>query len=355
MEPRSNIFFDPDEHPEDTLKSFEEFISVFSLRYEAQYPDPPKVSLESAIQRWKIANTTDVKQTPTPSIDQYDSICAEWKEKDKVKKLLGMFSSHKLYEDWCIAEPNENVRLNANWTEFVEAIKAYYRPTENQTLKHFHFRTVNQLPEESFPRFCSRVEAEAKHCRFKCDYQNCNAEETAIRDQILIGTTNSDVRDEALKQSWGLSELRTEGMKMESAARSGAQISNEQILNKVGKVKFQNKKTNQVPITCYNCGNKVSGNISKHKLQCPAKSHTCNKCQKKGHYEKVCRNKSVNLMTTKESGPMNTEAKEDEVIDEDLYSVNLFRIRTSTDKSKPQLKKCKTSDFTVQSCGKQPP
>ena len=45
---------------------------------------------------------------------------------------------------------------------------------------------------------------------------------------------------------------------------------------------------------------------------------------------------------------MNTEAKEDEVIDEDLYSVNLFRIRTSTDKSKPQLKKCKTSDFTVQ-------
>ena len=259
-----------------------------------------------------------------------------------------MFSSQKLYEDWCIAEPNENVRLNANWTEFVEAIKAYYRPTENQTLKHFHFRTVNQLPEESFPRFCSRVEAEAKHCRFKCDYQNCNAEETAIRDQILIGTTNSDVRDEALKQSWGLSELRTEGMKMESAARSGAQISNEQILNKVGKVKFQNKKTNQVPITCYNCGNKVSGNISKHKLQCPAKNHTCNKCQKKGHYEKVCRNKSVNLMTTKESGPMNTEAKEDEVIDEDLYSVNLFRIRTSTDKSKPQLKNCKTSDFTVQ-------
>ena len=63
MEPRSNIFFDPDEHPEDTLKAFEEFIKVFSLRYEAQYPDPPKVSLESAIQRWKVVNTTEQNKT----------------------------------------------------------------------------------------------------------------------------------------------------------------------------------------------------------------------------------------------------------------------------------------------------
>ena len=135
MEPRSNIFFDPDEHPEDTLKAFEEFIKVFSLRYEAQYPDPPKVSLESAIQRWKVVNTTEQNKTPTPSVDEYDKICIEWKEKDKVKKLLGLFSSHKLYEDWCIAEPSESVRLNAKWPEFVEAIKAYYRPTENQPLE----------------------------------------------------------------------------------------------------------------------------------------------------------------------------------------------------------------------------
>ena len=91
MEPRSNIFFDPDEHPEDTLKAFEEFIKVFSLRYDAQYPDPPKVSLESAIQRWKVMNITEQNKAPTPSVEQYDKICIEWKEKDKVKKLLGIF------------------------------------------------------------------------------------------------------------------------------------------------------------------------------------------------------------------------------------------------------------------------
>ena len=40
--PRFTVYFDPDEHPEDTLKAFEEFIKKFSLRYEAQFPDPQK-------------------------------------------------------------------------------------------------------------------------------------------------------------------------------------------------------------------------------------------------------------------------------------------------------------------------
>ena len=138
-EPRSNqVFFDPDHHPEDTLKAFEDFIQIFQLRYEAQYPDPPKVSLEAALQRWKVTHATEEDPSPKPTVDQYDKIGMEWQDKDRVKKLLGMFSSHKLYEDWCVAEPDESKRLNARWPEFIKAIKTYYKPTENQTLKHFH-------------------------------------------------------------------------------------------------------------------------------------------------------------------------------------------------------------------------
>jgi len=59
-EPRyaTQLYLDPDQHPEDTLKSFEEFTQVFELRYVAQYPDPPKVSMDAAIARWKFANAT---------------------------------------------------------------------------------------------------------------------------------------------------------------------------------------------------------------------------------------------------------------------------------------------------------
>jgi hypothetical protein len=41
-EASQQLFFDPDKHPEDTLKAFQEFIQTFELRYHAQYPDPPK-------------------------------------------------------------------------------------------------------------------------------------------------------------------------------------------------------------------------------------------------------------------------------------------------------------------------
>ena len=260
-----------------------------------------------------------------------------------------MFSSHKLYEDWCVAQPDEEERSNARWPEFVESMRKYYKPTENLTLKHFNFRTLTQQSDETFPRFCNRVEAEAKHCSFKCTSDTCTSENVAVRDQIIIGTSDTDIRDEALKQSWDLKQLRHEGMKMESAARSGAQISGDgnNPLNKIGKYSFANMKSqNQTPskkkqpITCYNCGSKVPGSILKHKENCSAKSHKCKNCQKEGHFEKVCRSKPVKQI---DSGDIDTEQKHEE----ETYNINLFRIKATKDYVKPQLRANK-SDFNVQ-------
>ena len=77
--------------------------------------------MEAAIQQWKITSATADNSSPTPDVEHYDKITLEWKEKDNVKKLLGMFSSHRLYEDWCVAEPDEGVRLNARWPAYVKA------------------------------------------------------------------------------------------------------------------------------------------------------------------------------------------------------------------------------------------
>merc|ERR1712240_341964 len=96
---KHQLYFDPNEHPEHTLKAFEEFIKIFELRYNAQYPDPPKVSMDAAIERWKVANTTHDNPNPKPNLDQYDQVRDDWRSKDKVAKLLGMFSSDRLYSD----------------------------------------------------------------------------------------------------------------------------------------------------------------------------------------------------------------------------------------------------------------
>ena len=83
-EARLRLFFDPDDHPENTLKSFQEFIQRFELRYHALYPDPPKLSLQAAIERWKIMEATPENPSPKPILEQFDNLCEHTKASDKV-------------------------------------------------------------------------------------------------------------------------------------------------------------------------------------------------------------------------------------------------------------------------------
>ena len=227
-QPQSHsLFFDPSNHPDDTLKAFTEFTKTFQLRYAAQFPDPPKVSLDSALQRWKIANTTEALPDPRPTLQQYDEVVANWQSKDKVAKFLGMFSSTNFYNDWLAAQPDENLRNNAGWTELVTYMTENYKPTENLTLKNYHFRSLAQESGQTFAAFCNHVEKEAKHCSFKCHHGDCTAESTAVRNQIVYGTTNDKIHEEAFIKSWDLATLRKEGMRMESASKSAAELAGE--------------------------------------------------------------------------------------------------------------------------------
>ena len=173
-EPRSPqcLYFDPDEHPEDTLKVFNEFCDSFTLRYNALYPDPPKVSMDSAIARWKVETATQEAPDPRPTVAQYDGIRDTWRSHDKVHKFLGLFSSKRFYNDWTAAQPDEALRNNATWQQFMKYVREFYKPTENPTLKNFHFREIQQSPKETFTAFANRVALEAGHCSFKCRHDD---------------------------------------------------------------------------------------------------------------------------------------------------------------------------------------
>ena len=337
-EARSRLYFDPDEHPENTLKAFQQFIQRFQLRYDAMYPDPPKVSLEAAVERWKIMETTQQNPTPKPTLEQFDEICEQTKSCDKVAKFLGMYSSSRLYTDWCMAAPDEKKRKKVSWEVFVTVLSAYYKPTENITLKHYHFRTNNQKEGETFIAFCNRVLIEAKHCNFKCSSADCTAEDTAIRDQIIIGMKDNYIRQEALKRSWDLLTLRQEGMKIESATRGGAEIAGEDVY-KMGTYSYKslrNKRKDEshpdsssrkeTTITCYNCGNKANVPIRTHKINCPARTSKCYNCQRVGHFSKCCKStKDLRKVDEHNDGTDNDVTD----LQDKIYNVNLFRVTTS--------------------------
>ena len=122
------LYFDPDQHPEETLKAFDEFVKDYVRWYDANYPDPPKVSMDSAIQRWKLENAN-----AEPTVAQFDVIKAAWQTKDKVKKFIGLHSSRRFFSDWEAAEPNETTCANVTWKDFVTNMQTYYKPTENIT------------------------------------------------------------------------------------------------------------------------------------------------------------------------------------------------------------------------------
>ena len=146
-----------------------------------------------------------------------------------MSKFLRIYSSKRLYTDRCMAALEQKTRKNAQWKDFVETMSAFYKPTENITLKHFHFRSNIQKDGEMFIAFCNRVLLEAKHYNFKCTAESCTAEDTAVQDQTIIGLKSNNICQEALKKSWDLDTLRREGMKMKSATRGGAEINGEDI------------------------------------------------------------------------------------------------------------------------------
>ena len=67
-----------------------EFIQHLQLSYDTLHPDPSKVSLEAAIEWWKITTVTPENASPKPSLERFDEICEETKSHDKILKFLGM-------------------------------------------------------------------------------------------------------------------------------------------------------------------------------------------------------------------------------------------------------------------------
>ena len=336
-----NLQFDPDKHPHATLKAFNDFIEQYEFRYQAQYPEPSKSSLDNAVLQWKSEHGE-----AEPTAAQKLAMRNDFISKDKVRKLLGFFATLRLQQDWKAAEPEEANR-NCSWKDFLTKMRNYYKPTENSTLRNYEFHNLMQLPRETFGAFANRVEKEGKTCSFcDCDATSaCNACEMAIRDQIVIGTNNEKIRERALLKSWKLGELRTEGLKLESASRGGETLS-QSTVNKVGKYSYKNlekfkeskhaspAKTKKL---CFRCGEPF---FNGHMKNCAAIKARCSGCKKIGHFQSVCKSSDdVNATVTAES-----EQNHEEEDTSDTYTLNIWRIKTCHSNPRFQANKNKDED-----------
>ena len=95
------------------MKAFIDFIEQSEFCYNAQYPELSRSAIENAISKWKALNNE--RKLAEKDIEIMQN---KWVSKDKVRKLLGFFSSPPLHQDQKAAESNPKFLANAEWDYF---------------------------------------------------------------------------------------------------------------------------------------------------------------------------------------------------------------------------------------------
>ena len=189
--------FDPDDHPGNVYEAFSEFIDSFKYEYEAIAKPPPA-------------------GTENPDA---------WIQLDKRKQFLGKFASRSLqrdFEDETTADERSTITFDATVTK----LKARYKPSQNTTLAHYEFHKLKQQSLESYDAFFNRVKHEASFCQFTCG-PACTVKDTLIRDQVIYGVSDDDIRKNALNEQWPIADLQSKGRKIEAATYGAAKIKKE--------------------------------------------------------------------------------------------------------------------------------
>ena len=167
------------------------------------------------------------------------------------------------------------------------------------------------------------------------DDAGCTVQDTLIRDQIIVGTSNETVREDALKNQWNLTDLTKNGRIIESSAVAVTKIKPEPNfdINKTGKSKEK--------FICWKCEKQSCSGYDK----CKYSKKECPTCRKYGHSpqsrlckggkesrDKKCFRKKSNKYTNRTEKDLSTS---DESSDTDKSSDDSDYTSTDSSASEP--------------------
>ena len=186
--------------------------------------------------------------------------------------------------------------------EIIDKFEHYAVGEVNETFERYVFHKRVQSEGETFEQFESDLRVLIKTCSF-CE----NCVESVVRDRIVLGIRNPDIRQELLKKrKLTLAECVDTCRAMESATTHGSTLNS----TTVNSIKQKHRKTigNSKTSECLFCGLKHP--FAKEK--CPAYGKKCTKCGIKNHAEKVCKTKKQSYQNTHHKSKVN-KITEDEI------------------------------------------
>ena len=207
----------------------------------------------------------------------------------------------RLYQSLVFTDTEDKNDVNT----VVKKLKAIAVGTINETYERYKFNTRNQKEDEGIEAYYAELRILAKTCNFD------SIENSLIRDRIVVGIKDNNVRKSLLERSDLTLEKtieickateRTKEQMEDMKLTSGREV-NESTVNRVkttgGKPKIN---ANKFKMNDYHTGRKSDNGRARptgecwfcgtrHKFLrelCPAYGQTCAKCQGENHFAKMC-------------------------------------------------------------------
>ena len=277
-------------------------------------------------QKWDkdTANTHNMERFNPPSSLEFEGNISEhwkkWKQElefyitatekdnkdDKVKSsiLLTCIGQHgrEIYNTFSLTEENK-----LNFDHILDKFEEYCSPKKNMTLIRHKFLSYKQREGQTFSEFLTQLRKLSTDCEFG------ELKDSLIRDIIVIGILDKRVQERLLRESEltlkRAIEISTSSEQTKQHTEALRQESDVSIVNKsynrtdrsdfrqssLGKSNYSQAQGvrnmgNSVIKNCRYCGGTHS------KGRCPAYHQVCRRCNKEGHFAKVCLSKPINVV-----------------------------------------------------------
>ncbi len=170
-----------------------------------------------------------------------------------------------------------------------------FAPPKNKTYERCMFHRIKQDVNENFEEFLSKLLTQVKKCGYGIN------EDEFVMDQMVVGINSDKTR----QKLWTDDELDLEKAKKICRAEERADKEIKEMHKSVSEMNLDPVEAVKEPkqFNCAKCG-------SKHEPRnCPAFNKPCFKCDKEGHFAKMCKTKSTETTRVKQKSNSVEKAK----------------------------------------------
>ena len=215
---------------------------------------------------------------------------AEDDEKNKCSAFLYIIGrkGREIYNTWTLDPTTELDKIDVLFEKF----KAYCEPKKNIIIERYKFNTRAQNDSETLDEYLTDLSKLAKRCEYGA------LETELIRDRLVCGIQKQVVKERLLREATLTLDLAISICRADEESQKNVSLMKQEEVNAVSKRK-ENNKHFETEHDCGRCGKKHPPR------QCPAFKKECNKCKRTGHFAKMCRSRTQEVVQE-----VNTDEKE---------------------------------------------